>query len=355
MAASAERVGGDLFDLLHRGQGVREYSLRAARLISRAVPFDGVCVLTLDPATLLPTGEVVENGLPPAAIPHMTEIELSGTDVNAFTALAHAACGAASLSGATGGDLDRSRRHREVKRPHGFGDELRAVLSDDGGAWGALTLLRADDARDFTPGEVTVVASLAGRLAEGLRRAMLLSGGEPAGEGIGHLLLHADHTPAQADAAAEAWLDELRDDAAADPLPPVVRAVAARARVIAGVPDAGGPLARARVRTATGRWLLVRGSALGEQTVVTLEPARAHELAPLIADAYGLTERERVVTQLVAQGLQTNAISLRLSISPWTVQDHLKAVFEKVGVSSRGELVASLFFEHYAPRLTNHL
>jgi hypothetical protein len=34
---------------------------------------------------------------------------------------------------------------------------------------------------------------------------------------------------------------------------------------------------------------------------VVLEPARSPELAPLIADSYGLTERERRVTQLVAQ------------------------------------------------------
>ena len=101
----------------------------------------------------------------------------------------------------------------------------------------------------------------------------------------------------------------------------------------------------------------MRGSTLGDdadaQTAVIIEPARPHELAPLIADAYGLTERERVVTQLVAQGLPTNAIAGRLYLSPWTVQDHLKAIFEKVGVSTRGELVARLFFEHYAPRLSD--
>ena len=140
---------------------------------------------------------------------------------------------------------------------------------------------------------------------------------------------------------------------------PAVAAVASRARSIADGTAPAGATARARVRTAAGRWLLMRGSMLGEeddaQTAVIIEPARPHELAPLIADAYGLTERERAVTQLVAQGLPTNAIADRLFLSPWTVQDHLKAIFEKVGVGTRGELVARLFFEHYAPRLSDAL
>lgn len=84
-----------------------------------------------------------------------------------------------------------------------------------------------------------------------------------------------------------------------------------------------------------------------------MEAARSPELAPLIADAYGLTERERAVTQLVAQGLPTSEIASRLFLSPYTVQDHLKSIFEKAGVGARGELVARLFFEHYAPRLAS--
>ena len=82
-----------------------------------------------------------------------------------------------------------------------------------------------------------------------------------------------------------------------------------------------------------------------------LEAPRAPELAPLIADAYGLTDRERAVTQLVAQGLSTNEIGARLFLSPYTVQDHLKSIFEKTGVGSRGELVARLFFDHFAQDL----
>jgi DNA-binding CsgD family transcriptional regulator len=129
--------------------------------------------------------------------------------------------------------------------------------------------------------------------------------------------------------------------------------VASRARVVAEGAETTSAIARARVRAPSGRWLLVRGSTLGEHTAVIIEPARMHELAPLIADGFGLTVRERAVTQLVAQGLATSAIGDRLHISPWTVQDHLKSIFEKVGVSTRGELVARVFFEHRAPPLTD--
>jgi DNA-binding CsgD family transcriptional regulator len=174
---------------------------------------------------------------------------------------------------------------------------------------------------------------------------------EPAGVAV----LAPDNTITSANPAARMWLSELRESSPGHPLPPVVTAVASRARSIAGRARAAA-IARARVRTASGRWLLVRGATLGDdadaQTAVILEPARPHELGPLIADAYGLTDRERTVTQLVAYGLATSAIAARLHLSPWTVQDHLKSIFEKVGVGTRGELIAPVFFEHYKPRLT---
>lgn len=125
--ASPERIRDDLMRLAHRGPGVRDFALGAARILARAVPFDGICVVTVDPATLLPTREVVENALPQAATARMAELEIGGTDVNSFAALARLERRAASLSEATDGDLDRSQRHRELRRPNGFGDELRAA------------------------------------------------------------------------------------------------------------------------------------------------------------------------------------------------------------------------------------
>jgi hypothetical protein len=44
-----------------------------------------------------------------------------------------------------------------------------------------------------------------------------------------------------------------------------------------------------------------------------------------------------------------------MHLSPYTVQDHLKAIFEKVGVSSRRELSSRIFFGHYAGRLGQNL
>jgi DNA-binding CsgD family transcriptional regulator len=140
------------------------------------------------------------------------------------------------------------------------------------------------------------------------------------------------------------------------PLPVAVMSVAGRARSAAAGDAGGAGVARARVRTRAGRWLVVRGSVLGDgpdsRVAILLEAARPPELAPLIADAYGLTGRERAITELVARGFPTSEIAARVHLSAYTVQDHLKSVFSKTGAGSRGDLVARLFFGHYAPRLT---
>jgi DNA-binding NarL/FixJ family response regulator len=52
-----------------------------------------------------------------------------------------------------------------------------------------------------------------------------------------------------------------------------------------------------------------------------------------------LTEREREVLQLVAEGLANKQIALSLNISEHTVKFHLSSLYAKLGVTSRTEAV----------------
>jgi DNA-binding CsgD family transcriptional regulator/PAS domain-containing protein len=72
-----------------------------------------------------------------------------------------------------------------------------------------------------------------------------------------------------------------------------------------------------------------------------LTPVAERSVA-LLAGQYGLSQREREVTALVAAGLGTGAIADRLSISPHTVRDHLKHVYRKTSTGSRSGLLALL-------------
>lgn len=55
-----------------------------------------------------------------------------------------------------------------------------------------------------------------------------------------------------------------------------------------------------------------------------------------------LTEREREVLGLLAQGLSNRAIGERLGISERTVKTHVANLFDKFGVRTRLELAAQV-------------
>jgi DNA-binding NarL/FixJ family response regulator len=332
---SSDAILDEIVCLAQAGLDRHDFAREATRVLRRSVPFDGVRVVWFDAATALPVGRWTD-GSP-------TGSELDEHDVAEFRRLAASGLRAARLSQATGDDLDGRRR----RRTPGRGDELRAVCAGAAGVWGQIVLYRGRDVPNFATRDVDLLASLSGGCREVMRVKLERDlSADAGGRDRGLLLLDEDNGIHMADDAAAAWLDELRSHRRRLPL--VVTAVADRARAIAsGRHDVP---ATARVRAASGRWVLVGGSVLGNgthvRTAVTLEPARAPELAELVADACGLTAREWRVTELVAQGLCTAAIAARLYLSTYTVQDHLKAIFEKLDVSSRGQLVARLFVDH---------
>jgi DNA-binding CsgD family transcriptional regulator len=111
------------------------------------------------------------------------------------------------------------------------------------------------------------------------------------------------------------------------------------------------------VRLASGQWLIVQAASLrgddpGSDTVaVTLAPASAAELEPLRLALYDLTPREGEVARLLVRGETDDEIARALWISLYTVKDHVKSVYAKLGVASRAELSAKLFHEDIVPQL----
>jgi DNA-binding CsgD family transcriptional regulator len=211
-------------------------------------------------------------------------------------------------------------------------------------------LYRTGASEPFSEHDEAVVADAVTAIADLFRLTLLraaLDVPRVVDQPPGVLYLDAHGNVSSATASAGAWLAAIDDRGR---LPSAVQALAAAART-------GNGLARATLPARDGRWVVLHGSPIedatgahAEQVAVIIEGARRVELAEVIASAYGLTPREREITTLVAQGRTTRQMAQTLGISPFTVQDHLKAVFAKTGAQTRGELVATIFVEHYEPQ-----
>ena len=332
------------------------FSVEAGEALRRAIPFDRSCWHMVDPGTVLFTGSLNQNVACSGS--WLAEYEYVIEDVNQWAHLARSGCRAGATSLATHGDISRSARHR-AHESYGIGDELRGSFVVDGTYWGAVGLLRDSDRPWYTEDDVRFLASLSAPIAEAYRRSLLtpsIATEEPGDAGPGVVVFDQHGAAESISPAAEHWIGRMvevpRPSAPADSK--MIQVVAARARALRAGQDPLELATRARVRTTSGHWLLLYGTRLSGgadgRTAVIIQPASAHEVAPLVALAYGLSERERQVTRLCMKGHSTNQIAQALSISPYTVQDHLKSIFEKTGARSRGELVGQIFLEHYVPR-----
>jgi DNA-binding CsgD family transcriptional regulator len=342
--------------------------------LHEAVPHDGAGWFAVDPVTQLATAPSRVENLDAEYCSLYWHLEFHETDFASFSDLSRGD-GASALRLALDDRPARSIRYREFMVPNGFEDELRATFRTGDSVWGIVDLYRESATQPFSTDEVELVKSVSGIIATALRdhaRTTTPWMGRPSAPGL--VVIDEQGRAVSSNAEARAWLrdlwpcsstdcgpepqsldlDELRDSAMAVPTP--LYALAARARAVADgrerVP------ARLRLRDQRGRWLVLHASALtaagadgGSTVAIVIEAAKSAEVAPIIIEAYSLTARERDVLAAIARGESTAEIAAQLFLSPHTVRDYVKAVFEKVGVSSRNELVARLFGEHYSDPL----
>jgi DNA-binding CsgD family transcriptional regulator len=361
---SPDRVLADLERLALRTPTRAEFFDEAAVRLKRTISFDGACWHTLDPGSDLITQHRLQDL--PDRFPILAQNEYSVEDENKFSKLAHAERKAATLNEATAGHPERSPRFRDLLTPAGLGPELRSAFVVDGAAWGALILVRRAGQPDFLPRDVELVAAASGLFARAVRRGLIAEACSSAGsppDAPGVIELDAAGAITRASSSADPLLAELSGSSVeAGARSPAIQAVATSTRAaIDAASDATSPpeLPSAVVRTPAGTWLVLHGGLLGdirsEEVAVFIQRAHPTLVAPLLLKAYGLTPREQQVTQLMLRGATTIQAAQRLAISPHTITDHMKSIFEKTGARTRGELSAALFFGEHLPRIEHRV
>ena len=355
MHRAAERIA----ELSARGHDLVTFWRECTEVLEGAVPhYDKPCWYTLDPGSLLITSHY-HDGLPEFP-PEVLHHEYYGDDVNQISDVARTDSGISTLHEATGGDPSSSPTWH-MNMAMGGDQEMIAALRTGGVVWGAVGLYRAPGEPMFDGEEKALLKAIAPDLATGARTGLLVGEArDPQWPDSPGLVVLSEHGEVESTTpGVERWLSDLPDgDLDAGRLPSAVHAVAGRALRTAEGSDEPGEVALARVLSRSGTWIVLHGTSLvasgSRRAAVIVEPAHPARITPLLMSAYGLTEREQEVTRLVLRGDSTGQIAERLVVSPHTVQQHVKNIFEKTGVRSRRELVGKVFFAHYEPRFRDN-
>lgn len=318
--------------------------------LRRAIGFDRWTILAVDPRSLVThTGACVIDDITDA-LPWLNVHDPGLSDVNNITMLARSRDPVGVMSSATGGDPMRSERWRRIYAPRGMGDELRLAAVDKRACWADIHLFRDSDDPPFDADDAQLMRDVSSTLARAMRRGFISALPatprlRPAETGV--FVLGDDLRVRSWTESTREWFAALHPDPAHRPdgLPidawgAIGRLLSAERGEVDGLPP------RALVRGANGGWAVteaarLRGADAG--VTVSIRAARAEEILSLVSRAHGLTARQCELVALVLEGHDTHAIAHLLAISPYTVQDHLKAVFQKVGVNNRRDLVTGVF------------
>ncbi|MFA6577340.1 MAG: helix-turn-helix transcriptional regulator [Nocardioides sp.] len=326
--------------------GVDDRTVRAEVLdaIRRCVPFDAYAFLLTDPVTTVGCSPLADvSGI--SRLADLIRLKYL-TSVNRWTGLPASGC--ATLQQATEGRPERSLLWREHLARLDILDVASVVFEDRFGCWGFLDLWRRRSR--FTDDEVAALVgarpATTTRLRDAHAAGFTVAGSAPPDRGPGVLVLSPALTVRAQTPQTQAWLATLvPPESGRAPVPASAYNVAAQLLAVEAGVDAHAP--QARVHLGGGTWLTLRadrvagsGPVEDRDIVVTMEASSPSERRDVFSRSHGLTPREDELLRRLAEGVDTRAMARSMSISEGTVQDHLKSVFAKASVSSRGELLA---------------
>ncbi len=334
-------------DLCYRGSDSARLREQVGDRLTRHLGLSSYCFGANDPATALPVHSI-SVGLDPAVMGAFYGLVLStpSLDFSPWVARSRRAAPLEELVD----DVEHDPYMTEVLRPSGLRYDVQVACVAGGWSWGHMCLRRRPHDDPFARHEVRLLESLAPHLTAGLRaaasRAALAAAPGPT---AGIVVLGPDGRVELANEVAERLLRRPVSGTRHCFLTAVNIVAARLERVLTG--DAAGGdvpeltfIDEASQETYRLRAERVLGHDDRPRGLVIIEPASAAGTADqvqLLAQV-GLTRRECAVALAVLRGRTTAEIATELVVSPHTVQDHMRKVFDKLGVSSRQQLAVRL-------------
>ncbi|MEU4267369.1 helix-turn-helix transcriptional regulator [Streptomyces sp. NPDC026092] len=342
------RLASDLYAAAIQNTGPEQVGAGISRVLAPIVAHDALSLVGTDPATGPGLGSFsFWHQYDPALVGELVmHRHLGGDPRPAIPTLLRTP--AVVVGAGTDGSPVPDPRVREILTAHGASSELRLLLQDRRGVWGALGLLRCEGAAPFGQDDAQRATRLVPALLAALRRyataGPLCPEVPPLSAGV--ITVGPDHRIKAVSPQARLWLDQWSAHAIPSWVPGaffVSLSLVARAearREGGAMPLVCAPPA------ASGRWTTCQGQVLDEaatgDVALVVQGATWDLVLPSLCAWYGITPRERDVVTQLRTGASVKQIARRLDLSAYTVNDHLKAVFRKTGADGREELGAAL-------------
>jgi DNA-binding CsgD family transcriptional regulator len=364
MKWSIKRLVDEIDVLGSRGLPRKEFFAELSPRLRNVVDNDASCWHTLDPHTRLMTSdapeELIERGVfasdeTQAAGELLVRSEYIVDDVNTFAGLAARRVPVGILEHATRGAPESSARYRDLLLPADIPHELRAAFVIRGRVWGAVHIARRAASGPFEQRDADALAGAVGAIARGIRASLRFDAARRVNgvDAPGLVVLGPQDEVELITPPARELLVSMRpngpaytDDAMATP-------VLALASFVRGATEAGHDGSNVVTVPGSDGWITLHASLPGSpgdrRVAIVIERAGGARSATVRLEAFGATAREREIATLLARGLSRAEMAEELVLSQHTIEDHVKSLYDKLGVASRHELVARVFLEEYLP------
>lgn len=341
-----EQATKEITVLMKSERSIRQFQKEFLNILKKVISFDASCFTAIDPCTFLSTGAYTDRRIEQLHS-QLFMNEFLEDDYNKFKDLAQNPPHVGAMCIITNDNPIKSTRYRNILKPAGFIDEVRVVCMSKGKCFGHLSLFRDKTKVPFQHDECKYLSKVGLLAGDTLRTSFIIRSEEQVKVlGRGMIVLNENLRLNYWDETGYIWLSNFRkyEQLNEDDIPRPIRAVCSKVKA-----DETNKEATVCISLTCGEFLVIRASRLEGYSSchtgyrVLFESARPEEVFPLLAESYCLSQREKEVIVGIVRGMSTKEVAKELCISTYTVQDHFKSIFEKVGVCSRNELIWELF------------